>query len=159
MSHKVTKCQLHRYNIYRKKPPTLNFLPPPPPTDINLDLHNRCARLQMLLWKAVAPYVSQIRSNSRHRQLWLADCRTFTSDEIYFLSFLVSSVLDIVGSLRDRVVSCSASDRQGSNLESCVWKAASCYSSNHSQELSVAQFSLYVHKGGLKTHSFHFSLR
>ena len=117
---------LSRKNSYTE------FPAPPPPTDINLDLHNRCARLQMLLWKAVAPYVSQIRSNSRHRQLWLADCRTFASDELYFLSFLVSSVLDIVGSLRDRLVSCSASDRQGSNLESCVWKAASFYSSNHS---------------------------
>ena len=47
MSHKVTLwiyvrhfsyqstqriyCKLHRYNIYRKKPPTLNFLSPPPP--------------------------------------------------------------------------------------------------------------------------------
>ena len=27
----------------------------------------------------------------------------------------------IVGSLRDREVVCSASDRQGSNFESCVW--------------------------------------
>ena len=29
--------------------------PPPPPTDINMDLHNSRARLQMLLWKDVAP--------------------------------------------------------------------------------------------------------
>ena len=29
--------------------------------------------------------------------------------------------LSIVGSLRDREVACSASDRQGSNFESCVW--------------------------------------
>ena len=28
----------------------------------------------------------------------------------------------IVGSLRDREVACSASDRQGSNFESCVWE-------------------------------------
>ena len=46
-------CQLHRYNIHRKKPPTLSSLPPPPPTNINLDLHNRRARLQM--WEALAP--------------------------------------------------------------------------------------------------------
>ena len=30
--------------------------------------------------------------------------------------------LSIVGSLRDREVACSASDRQGSNFESCVWR-------------------------------------
>ena len=29
--------------------------------------------------------------------------------------------VSIVGSLRDRDVACSASDRQGSNFESCVW--------------------------------------
>ena len=30
--------------------------------------------------------------------------------------------LSIVGSLRDREVASSASDRQGSNFESCVWR-------------------------------------
>ena len=30
--------------------------------------------------------------------------------------------VSIVGSLRDREVACSASDRQGSNFESCVWE-------------------------------------
>ena len=33
---------------------------------------------------------------------------------------------------------------------SCVWRAASFYSSQHSQKVSMAQFSLYVHKGALK---------
>ena len=47
----------------------------------------------------------------------------------------------IVGSLRDREVACSASDHQGSNFEACV---------SHPQEVLLAQFSLYVHKGGLK---------
>ena len=32
--------------------------------------------------------------------------------------------VSIVGSLRDREVACSASDRQGSNFESCVWRTA-----------------------------------
>ena len=54
----------------------------------------------------------------------------------------------IVGSLRDREVACSASDRQGSNFESCVWKTVSSQSSQHPQEVLLAQFSLYVHKGG-----------
>ena len=30
--------------------------------------------------------------------------------------------VSIAGSLRDREVACSASDRQGSNFESCVWE-------------------------------------
>ena len=33
--------------------------------------------------------------------------------------------VSIVGSLRDREVACSASDRQGSNFESCVWRTVS----------------------------------
>ena len=61
----------------------------------------------------------------------------------------------IVGSLRDREVACSASDRQGSNFESCVWRTVSSQSSHHPQEVLLAQFSLYVHKSGLKPDSFH----
>ena len=67
--------------------------------------------------------------------------------------------VSIVGSLRDREVACSASDRQGSNFESCVWRTVSSQSSHHPQEVLLAQFSLYVHKGGLKPDSFHFALR
>ena len=66
--------------------------------------------------------------------------------------------LSIVGSLRDREVACSASDRQGSNFESCVWRTVSSQSSHHPQEVLLAQFSLYVHKGGLKPDSFHLQL-
>ena len=61
--------------------------------------------------------------------------------------------VSIVGSLRDREVAYSASDRKGSNFESCVWRTVS---SHHPQEVLLAQFSLYVHKGGLKPDSFHF---
>ena len=64
--------------------------------------------------------------------------------------------VSIVGSLRDREVACSASDRQGSNFESCVWRTVSSQSSHHPQEVLLAEFSLYVHKGGLKPDSFHF---
>ena len=64
--------------------------------------------------------------------------------------------VSIVGSLRDREVACSASDRQGSNFESCVWRTVSSQLSHHLQEVLLAQFSLYVHKGGLKPDSFHF---
>ena len=65
--------------------------------------------------------------------------------------------VSIVGSLRDREVACSASDRQGSNFEYCVWRTVSSQSSHHPQEVLLAQFNLYVHKGGLKPDSFHFS--
>ena len=64
--------------------------------------------------------------------------------------------VSIVGSLRDREVACSASDRQDSNFESCVWRTVSSQSSHHPQAVLLAQFSLYVHKGGLKPDSFHF---
>ena len=64
--------------------------------------------------------------------------------------------VSIVGSLCDREVACSASDRQGSNFESCVWRTVSSQSSHHPLEVLLAQFSLYVHKGGLKLDSFHF---
>ena len=67
--------------------------------------------------------------------------------------------VSISGSLRDREVACSASDRQGSNFESCVWRTVSSQSSHHPQEVLLAQFSLYVHKGGLKPDSFHFHIR
>ena len=61
--------------------------------------------------------------------------------------------VSIMGSLSDREVACSASDRQGSNFESCVWRAVS---SHHPQKVLLAQCSLYVHKGGLKPDSYHF---
>ena len=63
--------------------------------------------------------------------------------------------VSIVGRLRDREVACSASDRQRSNFESCVWRTVS---SHHPQEVLLAQFSLYVHKGGLNPDSFHFCI-
>ena len=62
----------------------------------------------------------------------------------------------IIRSLCDREVACSASDCQGSNFESCVWRAVSSHSTYHPQEVLLAQFTLYVHKGGLKPHLFHF---
>ena len=61
--------------------------------------------------------------------------------------------VSIVGSLRDREVACSASDRQGSNFESCVWRAVSSHSSHHNpQALLMAQYSLCVHKGVVCNH-------
>ena len=56
----------------------------------------------------------------------------------------------IVWSLRNREVACSASDRQGSNFKSFVWRGVSVHSSYRPQNVLLAQFSLDVHKGGLK---------
>ena len=61
-----------------------------------------------------------------------------------------------VGSLRDREVVCSVVC-SCSNFESYVWRTVSSQSSHHPQEVLLAQFSLYVHKGGLKPDSFHFT--
>ena len=48
---------------------------------------------------------------------------------------------------------------QGSNFESCVWRTVSPQSSHYPQEVLLAEFSLYVHNGGLKPDSFHFQLQ
>ena len=47
----------------------------------------------------------------------------------------------IVGSLRDREVAYSAADLQGSNFESCVWRAVSSHTSHHHQEVLLAQLT------------------
>ena len=65
--------------------------------------------------------------------------------------------VSIVGSLRDREVACSASDRQDTNFVSSVRRTVPSQSSHHPQEVLLAQFSLYVHKGGLKPDLFHFA--
>ena len=69
--------------------------------------------------------------------------------------FLRHSLVKIqyCGSLCDGDLMCSASHRQGSKFEFCVWRTVSFHSSHHPQE---AQFSLHVHKGGVKPHAFHF---
>ena len=68
----------------------------------------------------------------------LKETKTFLHHPLVKLSF--------VGSLCDREVACSTSDRQGSNFESCVWRAVSSHPSHHPREVLQAQFSLYVHK-------------
>ena len=55
-----------------------------------------------------------------------------------------------------REVACSASDHKDWYFEFCVWRVVLSHSSNHHQKVPLAQFSLYAHKGGLKSHSFHF---
>ena len=59
-----------------------------------------------------------------------------------------------------REVSSSTLNRQGSNFKSCtcIWRAVSSHSSHHPQEVLLAKFSIYVHKGGIQFHSFYLSL-
>ena len=64
--------------------------------------------------------------------------------------------LSSVGSLREREVACSATDLQGLNFKACVWRAVSSHSSHHPREVLLAQFSLCVHKSGLRPDLFHF---
>ena len=70
--------------------------------------------------------------------------------------FLLRSLwrFNIAWYLRDREVACAVSDRQDSNFKSCVWRAVSSHLSRHPQQVLLAQFSLHVHKGGLKPHAF-----
>ena len=53
----------------------------------------------------------------------------YTVDRLVDRNMLCAAcfVVSIVGSLRDREVACSASDRQGSNFESCVWRTVLSY--------------------------------
>ena len=45
--------------------------------------------------------------------------------------------------------------KETTKFESSVRRTVSSQSSHHPQEVLLAQFSLYVHKGGLKPDSFH----
>ena len=65
-----------------------------------------------------------------------------------------SYMLNIEENLCDQELAYSASDCQGSNSESCVWRVVSSHSCHHPQGVLVSQFSLYVHIGGLKSRSF-----
>ena len=67
---------------------------------------------------------------------------------------------NIAGNLLDREVACSASDRQCSNFESCVWRvissggsSVSSHTSHHPQEVLLARFTLLCAQ---RLISFHF---
>ena len=125
-------------------------------------------------WSCVSlPRPTTSSAWAKHTHIWLIWDWTFTNLYVLTLmSFRLAGLketkmflphprvkVSIVGSLRDREVACSASDRQGSNFESCVWRTMSSQSSHHPQEVLLAQFSQYVHKGGLKPNLFHLFLR
>ena len=86
---------------------------------------------------------SRVRPHSRHQ---VVKKQSVSTPAAHLWRF------NVVGSLRDRDVACSATYRQGQNFESCVPRAVS---SHHPQEDLMAHLSLFVHKGGIKPHSFH----
>ena len=90
---------------------------------------------------------------------WFKEMSVIISPGIYTQRLILrcsNQCSQYCGSLCNREVACSASDRQDSNFESCVWRTVSSQSSHHPQEVLLAQSSLYVHKGGLKPDLFHF---
>ena len=89
------------------------------------------------------PRVSTAAFHARVRGSF-PDLGGWKETKMFFHHLLVT--LSIVGSLRDREVACSASDLQGLNFESCVWRAVSSQSSYHPQEVLLAQFSLCAQK-------------
>ena len=61
-----------------------------------------------------------------------------------------------LGGLKETRNVSSPSTCENPYFESCVWRTVSSQSSHHPREVLLPQFSLYVHKGGLKPDSFHF---
>ena len=116
---------------------------------VNFHRFKKLEKMQSLFFLITTMFQMGInKKNTFNKHFALKYIRAYTSVKV-----------SIVGSLRDRAVACSASDRQGSNLESCVWRTVSSHSSHHPQDILLAQFILYVHKCGLKPDSFHFKVK
>ena len=83
----------------------------------------------------------------------------FAYKEHIIFSIYIRPLVKLVlwgASVTETCTACTASDLQGLNFESCVWRAVSSQPSHHTQEVLLAQFSLYGHRSGLKPDSFHF---
>ena len=91
------------------------------------DLFSRAGDLGQ--WLALLPFTLEFGSRSLQ----------FKRNKMFLPHPLIKR--GIVGSLRDREVECSAPDLQGSNFESCVWRAVSSHSSLSSL---MAKFSQVV---------------
>ena len=63
-------------------------------------------------------------------------------------SFSLTHSIRHCGDVNDR----KASDNRGQNFEACVWRKVSADSSDHLQEVSPSQFSIYLYKGVPKFH-------
>ena len=67
----------------------------------------------------------------------------------------VRSSVPGLGGLKKKKMRCSVLGLRPPGLEFCVWRAVSFHSSHHPQDVLLAKFSLYVHKGSLNPDSFH----
>ena len=110
----------------------------------------------MYLLQSIFPHKARFSRGRRPRPCWISVKTIYWSGDFQERFFLFDPSL---------TSGMSAALMQGhclrrSNFESCVWRTVSSQSSHHPQEVLLAQFSLYVHKGGLKPDSFHlFCLR
>ena len=132
---------------------------------ILVKLFSRCiAPIRLLIYWAIVCFIwfniETISSSNRP----VASLQTWDVGAV--LVYCWSSVVDDGSTVNQRwanvpcLQGCSCFDRevdiQGLNCESSIWRAVSSHSSHHPQEVLLAQFSLYVHKSGLKPDSFYF---
>ena len=75
----------------------------------------------------------------------------------YYITWVVASTAAFHARVRGSLPGLGGL-KEISIFESCVWRAESFHSSNHPQEVLLAQFHLYVHKSGLNHDSFHFTI-
>ena len=112
---------MYTYNYFRFSKQTALTTAPGPPT-----YFNHCTWLKLPAWKAGD------RGFEPHCGLQVSK-----KPKCFFPAH--SLIINIVGNLSDREVACSASDRQASYFESCVWRAVSSHSCYHSQEVFLDQ--------------------
>ena len=93
----------------------------------------------MVQWLKLPAWKVGIRGFEPHSGLQVSKKQNISSP-------LARKNIYIVGRLCDREVACSVLYRQGSNFESCVWRAVSSHSPHHPQEIPLVQFSLYVRR-------------
>ena len=108
------------------------------------------SNFESCVWRTVSCVISTTAFHARVRGSFRGPGGLKETKKMFLSHPLIK--LSIVRSLRDRA--CSASDLQGLNFESCVWRAVSSHLSHHHQEVLLAQFSLYVHKSGVRSDSF-----
>ena len=160
INEKVNKYKVSYNKTWQVVTGRSNFCMPYTPT-------TWCSMSSLInLASGLAPAAEISASNDRQDASGLApDAINFMKNQTYDYSFVSSAglapavltIANMMGSdLPIGFGPVGFWDRQGSNFESCVWRTVSSQSSHHPQEVLLAQFSLYVHKGGLKPDSFHF---
>ena len=147
----------------------INIASPRPPGNVTLPLHDYDWATAVLCVCIATPantkHLYNICTTSTQR-LW----RWFNIVQMLYKCFVFAGTpstlskpwakrqlceSSIVGSLRDREVGCSASDRQGFNFESCVWRTESSHSSHHPRRFSWPSLAYTCAQRWPKIHTFH----